>query len=282
MPQRPQSPPEQCVVCLEHLCISRGEQHLTQLSCGHTYHKECIAQWLRCNNRCPLCRTWQGEGDEPSRTNLSGQVLLAEMIDENWNPSHAETLDYAVWLGLDLELDFDLLWIAHDGLKAPLPAGWFCCQADEGEIFYFDSSSGESVWDHPSDEHFRELYLIEKARKASRRRRATDQPSNGRRVVPATAPPIGHTFRMPHAPDGLQRLESPGPLAGRRLVPPIAAPITHTPTVPHVFLDCAAGIGEESLPACDNFSRVADSNQLGSLATEIMKHTVYDCQKVTL
>jgi hypothetical protein len=31
----------------------------------------------------------------------------------------------------------------------------FCSQAPKGEIYYFNFSTGESIWDHPCDEHFR-------------------------------------------------------------------------------------------------------------------------------
>ena len=35
-----------------------------------------------------------------------------------------EVIDYAEWLGMDIEADEDLLWIAREGLKAPLPEHW--------------------------------------------------------------------------------------------------------------------------------------------------------------
>merc|ERR1711957_179697 len=52
------------------------------------------------------------------------------------------------------------LWIARAGLKAALPASWKPCQTfgDEGQLFYFNFETGESVWDHPCDEYHRQLY----------------------------------------------------------------------------------------------------------------------------
>jgi hypothetical protein len=58
---------------------------------------------------------------------------------------------------MDKEKDMELLWIAKEGLKAPLPNPWKPCQTQDGDIFYFNFESGESVWDHPCDEHYRKV-----------------------------------------------------------------------------------------------------------------------------
>eukprot|EP00930_Biecheleria_cincta_P000508 TRINITY_DN10111_c0_g2_i2.p1 TRINITY_DN10111_c0_g2~~TRINITY_DN10111_c0_g2_i2.p1 ORF type:complete len:315 (+),score=77.79 TRINITY_DN10111_c0_g2_i2:144-947(+) len=67
---------------------------------------------------------------------------------------------------MDMDEDRDLLWVAKTGLKAPLPAPWKpCTTGDDGEVFYFNFESGESVWDHPCDEYHRKLYQRERAKK---------------------------------------------------------------------------------------------------------------------
>merc|ERR1719162_28132 len=58
---------------------------------------------------------------------------------------------------MDLTQDLDFLYIAREGLKAPLPAEWKACQSD-GDIFFFNFNTGESEWDHPSDFHCRTMY----------------------------------------------------------------------------------------------------------------------------
>ena len=86
-------------------------------------------------------------------------------------------IDYAKWLGMDLEKEKDLMWIAREGLKAPLPDNWKPCKApDTGDIYYFNFQTGESVWDHPCDEYYKNLYATEKAnleKRAAARARAT-------------------------------------------------------------------------------------------------------------
>ena len=39
-------------------------------------------------------------------------IVLEEEIDPNYVPSDNEILEYAKWLGMDLEKDSDLLWIS--------------------------------------------------------------------------------------------------------------------------------------------------------------------------
>eukprot|EP00879_Flechtneria_rotunda_P019310 GHRR01020280.1.p1 GENE.GHRR01020280.1~~GHRR01020280.1.p1 ORF type:complete len:1326 (+),score=682.05 GHRR01020280.1:480-4457(+) len=104
------------------------------------------------------------------------QVVLEEEIDENYEPTDAEITEYAKWLGIDLENEQDLLWIAREGLKAPLPVDWKPCQAPSKEIYYFNFATGESIWDHPCDDHFRRLYQQVKARLHERQQFAGQQP----------------------------------------------------------------------------------------------------------
>lgn len=40
-----------------------------------------------------------------------------------------------------------LLWIAREGLKAPLPEHWLPCRTNTGDVYYFNFATGESLWD---------------------------------------------------------------------------------------------------------------------------------------
>ena len=42
-----------CTICLE---AWRQGETITKLSCQHSFCKECITQWLKMHNSCPLCR----------------------------------------------------------------------------------------------------------------------------------------------------------------------------------------------------------------------------------
>merc|ERR1712194_199134 len=96
-------------------------------------------------------------------------VVLEEEIDKDHDPSEEEIYEYASWLGIDVDVDPDLLWIAISGLKSPLPTDWKPCQTGEdGEIFYYNFSTGESVWEHPCDAHHRDLFRKEYEKKYGR------------------------------------------------------------------------------------------------------------------
>jgi len=93
--------------------------------------------------------------------------LLEETVGEDYEPTEQEVQEYAEWLGIDIDEDADLLWIAHQGMKRPLPKPWQPCQSRDGETFYFNPETGVNTWDHPCDESLRELYAAERAKKQS-------------------------------------------------------------------------------------------------------------------
>jgi centrosomal protein CEP164 len=60
-----------------------------------------------------------------------GSILLEEEIDEHYRPTNQgiqiynlEIREYANFLGMELPEDNDLLYIAREGLMAPLPESW--------------------------------------------------------------------------------------------------------------------------------------------------------------
>ncbi|CAM9911032.1 unnamed protein product, partial [Phaeothamnion confervicola] len=103
-------------------------------------------------------------------------IILEEEIDPNYVPTTEEVREYAKWLGMDLEKDTDLFWIAREGLKAPLPENWKPCKTvDTDEIYYFNFATGESTWDHPCDEYYRKLYEKEERTKVTETKARNDK-----------------------------------------------------------------------------------------------------------
>ena len=47
---------EECAICL---CAFEDDQEITPLSCDvrHYFHYECIQQWMKQKNECPLCKS---------------------------------------------------------------------------------------------------------------------------------------------------------------------------------------------------------------------------------
>lgn len=85
----------------------------------------------------------------------------------DYEPTDKEVEDYAEWLGADVNADKDLFWIAREALKAKIPPGWKLYQRKDGsgDPFYFNSDTGESLWDHPLDAHYKQLFADEKKKK---------------------------------------------------------------------------------------------------------------------
>ena len=52
---------ERCSICLTDL-----EDRIKILRCDHSYHTECIDQWLNIKDICPICRTTTKEIKEKS------------------------------------------------------------------------------------------------------------------------------------------------------------------------------------------------------------------------
>ena len=95
--------------------------------------------------------------------------VLEEDLDPNYEPSSPEIQEYAVYIGLDPSQDSDLLYIAREGLKAPLPVPWKPCETQDGAVFYFNFETQESLWEHPCDLFYKERARELKAAKAKRR-----------------------------------------------------------------------------------------------------------------
>lgn len=95
-----------------------------------------------------------------------GVIILEEKPSEEFEPTEEEVRNYAEWLGMDPDVDADMMYLAREGLKAPLQNGWKPCQNAEGEIFYFNFETGESSWDHPADETYRTLVADKKREKS--------------------------------------------------------------------------------------------------------------------
>ena len=83
-------------------------------------------------------------------------------------PTQEEIRDYAKWLGADLNKDQDLFYIAREALLAKIPPGWKLYQKKDGsgDPFYFNVKTGESSWDHPLDQHYKDLFAAEKRKKS--------------------------------------------------------------------------------------------------------------------
>lgn len=91
-------------------------------------------------------------------------TVLPENADPHYEPPEEELEEYAEFLGIDVANEPALLWIAMEGLRTPLPDEWRACQTNDDEIYYFNFKTGESLWDHPMDDVFKEKVVRERAK----------------------------------------------------------------------------------------------------------------------
>eukprot|EP01052_Picozoa_sp_SAG31_P052296 SAG31_NODE_12846_length_909_cov_1.313653_1_plen_179_part_01 len=88
------------------------------------------------------------------------------VVNENGQPL---ILQYAGYLGMDPVADSDLLWIAQQAMTADLPAGWTeHSDPMSGDAYFHNGKTGETVWEHPCDAYYRNLYEQLKAERQKR------------------------------------------------------------------------------------------------------------------
>lgn len=92
-------------------------------------------------------------------------VILEEEVAINYNPDPEEIIDYAEFLGMDVNNDQEFFYIAKEGLKAPLPDPWKPVQDAEEELYFYNFETQEIIKEHPCDEYYKDLYREEKAKK---------------------------------------------------------------------------------------------------------------------
>ncbi|KAK1931367.1 Centrosomal protein [Phytophthora citrophthora] len=83
-------------------------------------------------------------------------------------PEFQEALrDHARSLGVDPDAESFLLPLVQEALLAELPPDWEQGETEDGTLYYFNSSTEESIWEHPLDAHYRELIQTKKEEHAA-------------------------------------------------------------------------------------------------------------------
>ncbi|KAK6163756.1 hypothetical protein DH2020_000620 [Rehmannia glutinosa] len=69
-----------CVVCQDQLYQEKTIRTIATLEyCGHEYHVDCIKQWLRRKNLCPLCKAKALSGDDDD-DDVDNTILVEQQI----------------------------------------------------------------------------------------------------------------------------------------------------------------------------------------------------------
>jgi len=72
----------ECSICLDELVAG---QPALRIPCGHLYHEDCVKDWLRKSNECPVCRfelpTDDAEHERGRRQRMAGRRLRMRRLD---------------------------------------------------------------------------------------------------------------------------------------------------------------------------------------------------------
>ncbi|XP_052804914.1 WD repeat, SAM and U-box domain-containing protein 1-like [Mya arenaria] len=101
---------------------------------------------------------------------MNDQMVLKE--DECYVHPEDEVLEYALCIGIDPDREHNLMWIAREGINAPLPENWKPCQDPNGDIYFFNFATGESIWDHPCDVFYKKMVMEERRKPQQARQQA--------------------------------------------------------------------------------------------------------------
>lgn len=92
------------------------------------------------------------------KNSLTVNDLVARTKGKGLAPTQPELIAYARYLGMDPITDGDLLWIAEEALKAPLPAEWTEHLDKADRVFYNNVQTHVSSWTHPLEKIHRDTY----------------------------------------------------------------------------------------------------------------------------
>ncbi|XP_022252627.1 centrosomal protein of 164 kDa-like [Limulus polyphemus] len=97
------------------------------------------------------------------------QKLLKEVKDEIEECVTDEDIAlYGKQLGIDVDQEQHLLWIAEEGLQATVPPPWCPVEDPRGRIYYYNQKTDEASWEHPLDPYYRSIVEQERQKSKSR------------------------------------------------------------------------------------------------------------------
>ncbi|XP_011820391.1 PREDICTED: centrosomal protein of 164 kDa [Mandrillus leucophaeus] len=138
---------------------------------------------------------------------IGDQLVLEEDYDETYIPSEQEILEFAREIGIDPIKEPELMWLAREGIVAPLPGEWKPCQDITGDIYYFNFANGQSMWDHPCDEHYRNLVIQERAKLSTsgtvkKKKKKKEKKDKKDKETPKSSLALGSSLAPVHVPLG--------------------------------------------------------------------------------
>ncbi|XP_035225761.1 centrosomal protein of 164 kDa-like isoform X2 [Stegodyphus dumicola] len=116
--------------------------------------------------------------------------ILTEDTHNHYELLEEDILEYAKQIGIDVENEKHLMWIAEEGLAAKVPEPWLILSDDKDRIFYYNKNTGETSWLHPLDKEYSALVSEERTRSKSLLSSSSDCGFESKLSSLADAPPL--------------------------------------------------------------------------------------------
>lgn len=91
------------------------------------------------------------------------ELTLMELMDPIERA--ADVKEMAEYMGVDIEKEMHLVWIAKLAVIESIPEGWEETTAADGRVLYLNQKDGSSTEEHPLDEYFRDLLERERGKR---------------------------------------------------------------------------------------------------------------------
>lgn len=122
------------------------------------YQDEAIeeAEYLRQQLRAASA-AGEGDGDDNNGNALPPSSFSAAAAALHLPDLSEELISMCEYLGIRVLSEPNMVWIAADALKAPLPVSWTAQRDASGRTYFYNHLSNQSKLEHPLDPHFRKL-----------------------------------------------------------------------------------------------------------------------------
>ncbi|KAJ1555946.1 hypothetical protein HK405_010045 [Cladochytrium tenue] len=127
-------------------------------------------------------------------------------------PTEAAVRAYArEVLGVDADgPDAPLLWVAREALRTGLPTHWRAMETESGVTCYHNTRTGQVVWEHPVDEHFRRVCRVEREKLIASERTERRRQNAAAALVQNVSKPTANARATPALPHPhARRLDAP-------------------------------------------------------------------------
>ena len=70
----------ECIICLDKY---KQNEYKRDLKCNHSFHKDCLKEWTKDNNTCPICRCiFQNHPNDVGLLTVKQERILDEALKE--------------------------------------------------------------------------------------------------------------------------------------------------------------------------------------------------------